>query len=503
VLVMHVKRRISLGMLGLGIGYFVWYTPYSALAKSLSGGLLPGLDGPVGGLVLLPAAAIGQLVAMPVFLLASGWWRQSRTRLVAGCRVPFPGRETAASACWMALIVGTTTLNFTFVGFSILFVLVMMRIETIVLSPVMDLIRRRRIHAYSWVALGLSLLTAILALTDVSSYRLSLAAFASLATYLAGYTGRFEIMSRHAKTGGITDRRYLVEEHMATPVVLVLLLGALAVVNQGAAMQALREGFTSFLAGPAAPYGLAIGIFYEGLFVFTTLIFLDPREYSFCMPVHVSSSLLAGVAASLVLRTAFGTAPPTAASLMSALCVVGAAVALSYPAIQARWVRRRLQATRRLVLFVCGANTARSPMAEAFARAELGEARADGWVASSAGLSPRSPGAPMATGAADALRRLGVPVHPHRSRQLTEQMCQESAAVYCMTREQRAAVIELAPQARERTFCLDPHGDIPEPSGLDSVLQCAQRIRRQVRARLGEQLGLAGIVPEVQPQGGA
>jgi protein-tyrosine-phosphatase len=489
-------------MLGLGIGYFLWYTPYSTLAKSLSGGLLPGLDGPVGGLVLLPAAALGQLAVMPLFLAASGWWRQSRTRRIGGVRVPFPGRETAASAFWMALIVGTTTLNFTFVGFSILFVLVMMRIETIVLSPVMDLVRRRRIHTYSWVALCLSMLTAVLALTDVSSYRLSLAAFASLATYLAGYTGRFEIMSRHAKTGQPADRRYLVEEHLATPFVLVLLLGMFALVNQGSAMHALREGFTSFLGTPAAPYGFAIGIFYEGLFVFTTMIFLDPREYSYCMPVHVSSSLLAGVAASLILRASFGTAPPSTASLMSAVCVVGAAVALSYPAIRARLARR----PGRLLLFVCGGNTARSAMAEAFARSELAGLGSGGWTARSAGVSAHSPGAPMADPAVDALRRLGITVHNHQSRQLTGKMCRNSAAVYCMTRAQREAAVAMAPEASERIFCLDPAGDIPEPTGVD-IMECAQRIRRQVRARLSEQL--AGVLggplaqPQAQPQGGA
>jgi protein-tyrosine-phosphatase len=501
-LIIRGKRQISLGMLGLGIGYFVWYTPYSALAKSLSGGLLPGLDGPVGGLVLLPAAALGQLAAMPVFLAASGWWRHARTRRVAGVRVPFPGRETAASAFWMALIVGTTTLNFTFVGFSILFVLVMMRIETIVLSPAMDLVRRRRIHTYSWVALGLSMLTAILALTDVSSYRLSLAAFASLATYLAGYTGRFEIMSRHAKTGQLTNRRYLVEEHLATPVVLVLLLGTFALVNQGAAMHALHQGFTSFLTGPAAVYGFAIGIFYEGLFIFTTLIFLDPREYSFCMPVHVSSSLMAGVAASLLLRAAFGTAPPTTASLVSAVCVIGAAVALSYPTVRARWALRRELTAERLLLFVCGGNTARSAMAEALARSELSGLGAGDWAVRSAGVSARSPGAPMAGEAVNALHRLGVPVHPHRSRQLTAEMCRNSIAVYCMTRAQREAAVAMAPEAGDRIFCLDPGDDIPEPTGVD-IMECAQRIRRHVRARLSEQL--VGVLsgPQVQPQGGA
>ncbi len=41
-------KYASLGMLGLGIGYFLWYTPYGALAKAMSGGLLPPTGGPVG-----------------------------------------------------------------------------------------------------------------------------------------------------------------------------------------------------------------------------------------------------------------------------------------------------------------------------------------------------------------------------------------------------------------------------------------------------------------------
>lgn len=554
-------------MLGLGIGYFAWYTPYSALAKALSGGLLPGLDHPVGGLVLLPSAALGTLAAMPVFLLASGWWRRARTRRVAGIPVPFPGRETAASAFWMALIVGTTTLNFTFAGFSILFMLVMMRIETIVLAPTMDLVRRRRIGPYSWLALGLSLLSAVIALADVRGYKLSLAAALSLATYLLGYTGRFEIMSRHAKTGQPSDRRYFVEEHMATPVMLVLLLAVPALINQGPAMRALREGFTTFLVSPAAPYGFAIGVCYEGLFIFTTLIFLDRREYAFCMPVHVCASLLAGVAAALILGASFGTPAPTPAQLGAAACVVLAAFALNYPALRARWltgwaatrmatwrptgaptvapavtapmepagtgsgqrssapVPSREAVTVRLLLFVCGQNTARSAMAEAIARAEIARAgppparddaptpqssTVDNWAltAYSAGISTR-PGTAMVEPAVEALHRLGVPALPHRSRQLTSELCRRSAAVYCMTKAQRAAVIALVPDAAERTFCLDPAGDIPEPAGhgteqsdnpAESYLRCARTIRQQVRTRLGEHFAGLAVQPGiVQP----
>src|SRR5262245_63132134 len=99
-------------MVGLGIGYFLSYAPYSGLAKALSGGLLPGLDRPVGGFVLMPAMALGMLCGMVGFLAVSGWWRHARTAQFGRRNVPFPGRETAASAAWMAIIVATTTLNF-------------------------------------------------------------------------------------------------------------------------------------------------------------------------------------------------------------------------------------------------------------------------------------------------------------------------------------------------------------------------------------------------------
>lgn len=507
---MRLSRRMTLGMLGmlgLGIGYFVWYTPYSGLAKGLSAGALPGVGQPVGGLVLLPASAIGMLCAMPVFLLASGWWRHSRTRRVGGFAVPFPGRETAASALFMAVIVGTTTINFTFTGFSIVFMLVMMRISTIVLAPTMDLIHRRRIGVFSWAALGLSLLSAFVALTDVTDYAMAPAAVASLGLYLAGYAGRFHIMGRHAKTGHPVDRRYFVEEHMTTPVLMVLALGLLALVNQGPAMAALRTGFTTFLGERAALYAFLIGVCYEGLFIFTTLIFLDRREYAFCMPVHVCASLLAGLAASTGLAVLLGTALPRGAQVAAAFLVVLAALTLSYPAMRARLaaLRRREEA---LLLFVCGENVVRSPMAEAIARSELARLagprattfrlprRAPRWRVHSAGLAAAG-GVPMPPETAEALHRLGVPAGEHTSRRLTPELCRQSTTVYCMTPEQRSAISALAPEVSGRTFCLDPLAGVPEAAErtVDGHLLLARRIRQLVRSRLWEQVVLSPAAP--------
>ncbi|WP_394846942.1 hypothetical protein LZC95_05680 [Pendulispora brunnea] len=480
-------RRI--GMFGLGLCYFLWYAPYSAVAKAMSGGLFDSTHGPIGGFVLLPAAAIGTLCAMPLTITILGWWKYARHRTIFGRSVPFLGRETAAAAFWMSLIVGTTTLNFTFPGVSILLMLVLMRIETLIISPTVDLIRERRIPPHSWVAIGLSGLSAIVALADVNNYKLTLTAALSLLAYMLGYTNRFLIMSRHAKSGSTqSDRQYFVEEHMATPVFLVALLAVPAFLGSDSISRSLHDGFTTFLVSPAALPALAIGVLYEGLFVCTTLIFLDPREYSFCMPVHVCSSMLAGVAASLALHAAFGLPAPSTATFAAALCVVLAACALGYPAISRRLIARAR--TDEVLLFVCGGNAIRSPMAAALARVELaalGKAHRT-WRVESAGVAVHEPGGPLSRYAAVALRKLNVPVPEHTARSLTADLCEKSAAVYCMTRAHRAAVLEMAPTVSDRVMCLDPKDDVAEPKGdaIEAYVECAVQLRMLVRARLFE-----------------
>jgi protein-tyrosine-phosphatase/NADH:ubiquinone oxidoreductase subunit 6 (subunit J) len=483
------RRRwwIAGGMLGLGIGYFLWYTPYSALAKSLSGGLLSSTHGPIGGLILLPASALGQLVVMPITLTLMGWWKYARRREIGGVSIPFPGRETAMSAFWMALIVGTTTLNFTFPGVSILLVLVLMRVETLIISPSIDLLRSRKIHWYSAVALGLCALSAAVALADVNHYILTIGAVASLLVYMGAYTGRFLIMSRHAKAADVaTDRRYFVEEHMSTPVLLVAILAVPALLAPGP----LREGFTSFLATPAAIPAVLIGVFYEGLFVFTSLIFLDRREYSFCMPVHVCSSLLAGVAASFALKLIFNAPAPSVAQLAAGACVIAAALMLSYPALRARLRPAHTPTStldRRLLLFVCAGNTVRSPMAGAIASAELTARGHDGaWHTETAGTAVTQPGGAIAPLAVKALRDLKIPVPRHESRPLTPTLIAQAHLIYCITPSHRDAVLALAPDATDRTLVLDPDGTLPDPHGQAPATyrQCADQLRTLITQHL-------------------
>ncbi|MGH2399656.1 MAG: hypothetical protein ACRDF6_07400, partial [bacterium] len=353
---MSGRRKLTLGMFALGVGYFLWYTPYSALAKSISGGMLPGMENPVGGLVLLPAHTIGQLLVMPLFVLWSGWWRYSGRRQIAGRSVLFPARHTAAAAFWMAIIVLCTTLNFTSAGASIVFALVLMRIGTMIISPTVDLMRRRKIHWYSGAALALCMASAAVALADLNNYSLTLPAVLSLAGYCTAYYVRFRIMSAHAKTGDLElDRRYFIEEHMTTPFMMLAIIGIPALINVGPLMESLRIGFTTFLGTPEVIPAMLIGVCYEGLFIMTSLIFLDRREFSFNIPVHVCASLLAGVVASLALSGMFDARQPSSAQYVAAVTVILAAFMLSYPTVKVYIARKsgRPVVTQKLIMFVC------------------------------------------------------------------------------------------------------------------------------------------------------
>jgi protein-tyrosine-phosphatase len=455
------------GMLGLAFGYFFWYTPYAGLTKALSSGLLPGMDKHVGGLVLLPAAAFGTLVGAPLFLAFTGWWRYVGTR--RGIR--FPSNTMITAGFFMSLVIATTTLNYTFAGVSILFMLLMMRGGVLILSPIVDTIRRRKVRVFSWVALGFSLLAVITALSDVNSYVLTVGAVASLAIYFTGYIGRFRIMSKVAKTGiEEVDRRYFAEEAISAAVWQVVLCGVLALSGLGSVSSALREGFSTFLTTSAVLPAFGVGLLYSALYVYGTLIYLDPREYTWCVPANRCASLLSGLVASFGLSWLTGIAIPGSGQLIATGFIACAIFALSYPAMFGRPV----------LLFVCGGNTCRSAMAAAIARAMSGRRQV-----LSAGVQAQI-GAPMVAEAVTALRELGISVDHHQAQRLTPALINKATTVYCMTDGQRVAVLAMAPDAAGKIVLLDPAGDIPDPHGQakSAYLECAERIRQAVDGRL-------------------
>jgi protein-tyrosine-phosphatase len=549
-LVLNKQRIYGLGIWGLGLGYFLFYTPYSGLTKALSNGLLQGIRAPVRGTVLLPVSVIAVVVGILSFITLMDWWKYAGHREFFGVSIPFPRRLTFLSGICMATIMGTTTLVFTFEGVSIVLVLVLLRGGVLVIAPLVDAIVHRRVRWFSWVAMLISLMAVLVVLGDTTSYKLSGPVVAAVAAYLVAYFVKLHLMSRLAKTDDTNATLcYFVEEQMVASPLLLIVLVVMATIGAGDAM--IGVGLTTFLSSKAAVFAILIGLFYAGLCICTTLIFLDRRENTFCVPMHCGSSLLAGLSATYALNFVFNQAAPSQPQLVCAGLIVMALAFLS-PLHHFQRVLRSVRASlagayemllsfvngfekpdpvtlrspqtilessvpltkkesevlasfeelRRAFLFVCSGNTCRSPIAAAIGNAEIA-ARLQTPVAAldpanllvlSAGISA-SIGAPMTPEAQQALRMLGVPVMPHGARNLTVELAHQVEKIYCMTQAHRNAVIDLVPAVAAKTHCLDPNGDVDDPigNGMAAYVNCAQRIHSLVRLRFDE-IGLPGTV---------
>lgn len=533
------KRTYSLGIWALGLGYYVFYTPYSGLTKALSNGLLPGV-GKVPGTVLLPASAMATVVCMLGFITVMKWWKHAGRREFFGISVPFPRQLTFLSGICMATIMGTTTLAFAFGGISIVLVLVLLRGGVLIMAPVVDAIFSRRVRWFSWAAMLISLLAVAVVLSDAANYKLSFAAMVDVAAYLTAYFFKFQFMTKLAKShDSDVARRYFVEEQMVASPLLVLALGAMAVIGFGNEMRGFRLGFTTFLGTKAAGFALLIGLFYAALCICTTFIFLDRRENTFCVPMHCGSSMLSGFTATYALTFLFNQSPPSGPQILSSgllvvalgflsplhhfersmarlkhalasvfgifVTTVGKPEQLEQPGLQPLLSekvtrlgtpdQKDLNKLRRVFLFVCSGNTCRSPMAAAIANVEiaarLGIPFADletvNVQALSAGVSARV-GAPLTPEAQEVLRSLNVPVRPHAASNLTVELADQAEVIFCMTSAHRQAVIDMIPSVAWKTYCLDAAGDIEDPIGLGLAVyvNCARRIQNLVRLRFDE-----------------
>lgn len=504
------RRRYSLEIWALGFGFYFFYTPYSGLTKALSNGLLTGTQ--VKGTVLLPISAIATVIGMLGFITVMGWWKYAGRREFFGVQIPFPRRLTFLSGVCMATIMGTTTLAFTFGGLSIVLVLVLLRGGTLIIAPVVDHIVGRRVRWFSWSAMFISLAAVLVALSDASNYTLALAAVIDIAAYIAAYFFKLQFMSRLAKSDErAATLRYFVEEQMVASPLLVVVLIVLALIGAGDVMLGFRTGLTSFVTTPAAFYAALVGLFYAALCICTTLIFLDRRENTFCMPMHCGSSMLSGFTATAILAYFFDQSPPTSAQSVSAGFI---AIALAFLSplhhFDRYWVKIKrilgldyapmVAKPQRLFLFVCSGNTCRSPMAAAIANAEIAARLGIPFKsletvnvrALSAGVSAKV-GAPLTAEAAEVLRSLSVPVRPHAAQNLTPELANEAELIFCMTSAHRKAVIEMLPSVTGKTYCLSTDADIDDPigKGMVAYVNCARQIQQLVQLRLNE-LGLVG-----------
>jgi protein-tyrosine-phosphatase len=496
------KRKYSLEIWALGLGFYVFYTPYSGLTKALSSGLLTGTNGPVKGTVLLPISAIATVVGMLGFITVMRWWKYAGRREFFGVQIPFPRRLTFLSGVCMATIMGTTTLAFTFGGLSIVVVLVLLRGGTLIIAPTVDRIVGRRVRWFSWTAMLVSLAAVLVALSDAANYVLTIAAIIDVAAYLTAYFFKLQFMSRLAKSDQRSATlRYFVEEQMVASPLLVIALVVMAFIGAGDVMMGFREGLTTFATTPGAFFAALVGLFYAALCICTTLIFLDRRENTFCMPMHCGSSMLSGFTATAILAYFYGQSSPTAAQNVSAGLIIVALGVLSPLHHFDRYVEKLKRAFRiepapqRLFLFVCSGNTCRSPMAAAIANAEIAarlripfdSLETVNVRALSAGVSARV-GAPLTAEAAEVLRSLSVPVKPHAARNLTLELAEQAELIFCMTSAHRKAVVEMLPSVAYKTYCLDAEVDVDDPigKGMPAYIACARQIQTLVQLRLSE-----------------
>jgi len=543
-------RRFKLEIWWLALGYSVFYAPYLAFIKITTNGLWPGLRGPVSGFRLLPAVVISTAVVLPVIVSRMGWWNHASRRQVRGLSIPFPRPLVFLSGLGTAIIIGTTTLIFTFPGVSIIFALVLMRGGVLIMGPVVDRLFKRRVRWFSWAAFAVTVVAVLIAIADVKNYRLSIVTASIITAYLSGYLLRLPCATKLAKSADkATTYRYFVEEQMVAMLFLVAIPAVFALIGNGEIMMELRHGFTGFFTSSITAPALIIGAFYACLYCFGTLIYLDCRENTYCIPLNRGSSLLAGFCASYMLTLAFGQKPPSMAQLGSAGLLVMALLLLSpfhhvlehaldksrpsfakayrtllniapgwgRPSINplgAQPILRRnvpassrgsidqeqLDGASRIFLFVCSGNTCRSPMAAAIANVEIAarfkipfEALETVNVrALSAGVSAKV-GAPLTPEAQEVLRSLDVPVRRHAARNLTVELAHQAEVIFCMTSAHRKAVIEMIPSVAWKTYCLDPEGDLEDPIGMGLAVyaNCARRLQNLVRLRFAER-GLQG-----------
>ena len=490
------REPADLRIWGLAFGYFAFYIPYSGLTKALTQGSLPGAGGqPVTGYTILPATVLATAAFLLVLITAAkGWGQIDRVKIPGlGFSLPRVRWATLISGLATAVIIATTTLNYTFAGISILLALLLMRGGVLIIAPFVDLTTGRLVSVFSWLAMLLSLAAVGLALSSVGSYQMTLPAALNIAAYLGGYVVRLNVMSRLSKdVDPDVNRRYFFEETSVAAIALAVLPALAALAAPGTIGSELRAGFTGLFSSPVSGPAILIGLLYGALYMFGTWIYLDPKENTFCIPLNRCSSLLSGVVSSYALAIVLGGKFPGQREL-AGVAVVGTALGILMLETLSRQRLRRFTPIQRVFLFVCGGNTSRSPMAQAICNAEivrrLGldiDNTVDGPVlALSAGLTA-TPGRPLTESAIAALHHIGVVAHAHASREVTGDLVGRAEVIFCMSEALRRNLVERFPEAASKSRRLDPDADIDDPSGGDegAYYRLAEQLRRLVGASL-------------------
>ncbi len=323
--------RTSMGaMEWLTMAYFLAYIPYVVITRLMATIQYAPFGRPLTGLEVLPAVTIISGIFTLLFALFAGWGRFSHGALLFGRRWPVPTRWTLASGVGTALLLFTVPLSLTFPGVSIPFMQLLMRGDVLIIAPLVDLASGRKVHWYSWAALGLVALGMVIALRARGGLYLPPLAIVTILLYTLGYFLRLWVMTRVAKDGNRERARgYFVEEKLVAIPVAIACLAVLSWSNQGFQGGQLAFGFVGVWSAGQLPWLFASGALLCVISVFALLILIDRRENSFCVPLERSASILAGLLGTVVLAALGRDHFPTVAEAISAVLLVAALVLLS------------------------------------------------------------------------------------------------------------------------------------------------------------------------------
>jgi protein-tyrosine phosphatase len=149
----------------------------------------------------------------------------------------------------------------------------------------------------------------------------------------------------------------------------------------------------------------------------------------------------------------------------------------------------KIQPGARSFLFVCFGNIMRSPMAEAMFRKSVVDANLPNVLACSAGLHA-VPGNEAHPRAMTASQEIGLPLTQHRAQLLTPGLVSQADAIFVMDFQNKAEVLALYPEARERVLMLSVYADgpqryreIPDPyfGDLEATRRCYAVLQTCIR----------------------
>lgn len=119
---------------------------------------------------------------------------------------------------------------------------------------------------------------------------------------------------------------------------------------------------------------------------------------------------------------------------------------------------RRVPREARSFVFVCFGNIMRSPMAERLFRRSLAEHGIEGIQVKSAGIHA-TPGSEAHPRSRVAARELGLFLDDHRSQLLTARMVDEADVVFAMDFQNKAELLALFPQSKDKIFMLAAYAE--------------------------------------------